>query len=205
MGDYKQTTRETYDDIASDYSERDSVVIAESSEVKDALDEFVTFFKPGARILDVGSGGGRDSRYLAEKGLKVTAIDFSEHMVKNAQKLSSNIEYIQMDFEHINFPDESFEGIWANASLHHIPKVNLAAVLKSLYRITVPGGVLFLKVKHGDSEGMRENTKFGKSVKRYFSFYKPEEMVAIIEAAGFQVNKNYLTTSNEWLDVWAKK
>ncbi len=205
MTDYKQITKGTYDDIAADYSERDSSVIAESWEVKGALDAFVALLKPGAHVLDVGCGGGRDSRYLAEKGMRVTAIDFSESMVRNAQKINSNIEYMQMDFEHIDFPEKAFDGVWANASLHHIPKANLAHVLRSLHRILVSDGVLFLKVKHGDSEGVRENMKFGKSLKRYFAFYKPEEMISLVESAGFQIVRHSLVTSDEWLDVVARK
>lgn len=203
--DYKEITRQTYNEIADDYTERDSQVVDETFDVKESIDKFISLLPQGASVLDIGSGGGRDSRYFLQHGMKVTGIDFSEKMIHNAKEKAPEIEYIHMDFESITFPENYFDGVWANASLHHIPKSHIEMVLKSIYKILKKDAVLFIIIKHGTFDGLREMDKFGKKVVRHFSFYLPEEFIRLLESVGFTVIENYLTTNGEWLDVLAKK
>lgn len=203
--DYKEITKNAYDDVASDYSKRDSEIVPESFDVKNVLDKFIGMFPEGALILDIGSGGGRDSRYMHAHGLKVTGIDFSEQMIMLAQKEAPEIKYVHMDFENLDFPGESFDGVWANASLHHVPKAKLHDVLSQIYKILKKDGTFFIKIKHGDFDGIRENEKFGRKIKRQFSYYRPDELAEMLEFAGFSILEKYLTTGDEWLDIFAKK
>lgn len=202
---YKELTKKTYDEIADDYSKRDFLSIEETSDVKNALDTFISLFPKGSHILDLGCGGGRDSRYLSKHGLKVTGIDFSQEMIRNSKEINPEIEYLQMDFEHLTFPENTFDGVWANASLHHIPKTNVVAVLKDIYKILKENGIFSAKVKYGTFDGVRETNRFDKTFKRHFSFYLDKEFSKIVESAGFVVLEENITNSGEWLGVTAKK
>jgi SAM-dependent methyltransferase len=205
MDDYKEVTRAAFDDVARDYVQRDQAVVPETAEVRAALDEFSSSLHPGAVILDIGSGGGRDSRYFFEKGFKVIGVDFSEKMISEAKKIEARVDYRIMNFEQLDFPKENFDGIWANASLHHIPKENIQKVLRDILDLLKSGGIFFIKIKQGDSDGFRENEKFGKKITRYFAYYQPEEIEALVRSAGFSIMKIQKTIQDEWIDVFARK
>ena len=203
--DYKEITRRSYDLVAKDYSERDKTLVAETNEVQAALEDFSSRLPIRASVLDVGSGGGRDSRFFFEKGFVVTGIDFSSEMVVRAKNEEPGIDYRVMDFEAIDFPAGSFDGIWANASLHHIPRNHLPAVLRNLERILKSSGLFFMIVKHGVEEGIRRNKKFGREIERHFSFYQPEELKAAVQRAGFRVLSASLAVEGEWVYLLAQK
>lgn len=202
---YKQVTKNAYDVIADEYAKRDNRVIDETSEMQEIRNAFVALLPPDAKILDIGSGAGRDTRYFFEKGFTVTGIDFSKEMIRKAKERSPDIEFQEMDFENIDFPDAFFDVVWANASLHHVPKRSLPPILKNIHRVLKPNGCFFLRVKHGDFDGMREAQKYGKTVRRHFSYYLTEEMEKLLRAAGFSVEKVQTTTKDEWLDVFARR
>lgn len=202
---YKVTTKETFDSVSDEYMKRDQEVVAETFEVKKALEQFIKLLPVHAKVLDIGSGGGRDSRFLFGCGLNVQGIDFSEKMVEGAKKIQPAIDYQVMDFEHLDFSAAEFDGIWADASLHHIPKAKLPDVLVKIYEILKKEGLFFIKVKHGQSDSIRENEKFGKVLKRYFAYYESDELVNFLSSAGFTVLDAKVTTGGEWLDVFAKK
>ena len=202
---YKKITQATYDEIAYDYIERDQAIVPETQEVKDALERFISLLPNSGVVLDIGSGGGRDSRFLYNHHLKVVGIDFSDKLITAAKKVEPGVDYRVMDFENLNFSNGELDGVWANASLHHIPKSNLQTVLKKIHSILKDGGIFFIKMKHGDGEGIRKNEKFGKQLKRYFAFYKTDELNKLLEAAGFEVLETALTTKEEWVESFAKK
>ncbi|MES2994946.1 MAG: class I SAM-dependent methyltransferase [Patescibacteria group bacterium] len=205
MSDYKTITQQAYDGMADAYAERDSEIIEETFEVKSALDHFISLLPPGGHVLDIGSGGGRDSIYMFSKRLEVTGVDLSENMIRNAKERTPGITYLQMDFEELDFANDMFDGIWANASLHHVPKEKLAPVLVRIHRLLKAGGLFYSINKQGEFDGIRENNKFGKAVRRHFSFYKPEELTGLVKDAGFTIEEVNSSTSDEWVNVLARK
>lgn len=202
---WKKITKETYDRIAKDYAERDKANVPESKDVIDALNYFSEKLEEGSFILDIGSGGGRDAKFLSDKNFKVTGIDNSTEMLRSAESNAPKATFMEMDFEDLKFPDNSFDGIWANASLHHVPKINLPATLEKIYQILKNDGLFFIKIKQGESDGIRENEKFGEKIQRWFSYYKKDEVADILEKIGFQIIKSEITNDGEWVDILAKK
>jgi SAM-dependent methyltransferase len=203
--DYKSITKQAFDEMADDYIRRDQEVIDETFEVKTTLERFILLLSPKGNILDIGSGGGRDSRFLFDRGFSVTAMDLSEKMMEGAKKIQPAIDYKVMDFENLDFPADEFDGVWANASLHHIPKSNLSPVLKKIRDILKENGVFAIIIKHGNRDGIRENEKFGRNVKRYFAYYETEELEFLLERAGFAIIDSSVTTGGEWLNIFARK
>ena len=82
--------------------------------------EFLNLLEEGDTILDLGCGSGRDSLIFYELGYDVTAMDASEEMCKLAE-IHTGLEVLHMTFEEMDF-DSVFDGIWACASLLHVPE-----------------------------------------------------------------------------------
>lgn len=115
-------------------------------------------------ILDVGCGSGRDASYFAEQGYEVTAIDASAELIQWAQKhhMSSRISWVHLDFSSIKNQawENKFTGIWACASLLHVPFLELPFVIKSLLKTLTDDGVMYLSFKYGEGERVGEERFF---------------------------------------------
>lgn len=103
--------------------------------------------KNGKDVLDLGCGSGVQSKQLLEEGLNVVGMDLSRNMVEEAKKRAPNAAFMVGDIAYVTFAKETFDGIYARASLLHIPKNLIQKVLKSLNRILKTGGVLYLALK----------------------------------------------------------
>lgn len=119
---------------------------------------FQELVPPGGHILDAGCGSGRDSLYFQSAGYQVTAFDASRRMVEAASRLLGRPVQL-MTFQELDFSG-AFDGIWACASLLHVPRREMQGVLARLARALVPGGVLYASFKYGDGEGWRGERLF---------------------------------------------
>ena len=91
---------------------------------------FLAEIPKGSKILDAGCGSGRDSLYFKQHGYEIVAFDASEKMVKLGSKLVGKPVF-KLSFDEISF-EEEFDGIWASASLIHIPKKRILPILAKL-------------------------------------------------------------------------
>jgi ubiquinone/menaquinone biosynthesis C-methylase UbiE len=159
------------------------------------IDKFAGITK--GRVLDVGSGPGRDGLILQEKGLDVTCLDASEKMVELSK--SRGLNSIVGDFCALSFQDASFDGVWAYTALLHVPKPEIGTALSEISRVLKKGGVFGLGLIEGDTELYRESSEMNQL--RWFSFYQKEEIENLLQTHGFSViyfeqfkpkSKNYL-------------
>lgn len=116
-----------------------------------------TDIKMPQHILDVACGSGRDSFWFSNKlAMNVTAIDGSLELIKRNQAYYSisNIDWRYLKFKDIKHQgwQNQFTGIWACASLLHVPFNELPNMIVSLLDILVPGGTMYASFKYGDSE-----------------------------------------------------
>lgn len=183
MADYKEETRKTYDKIAEHYSKANSYQfwVGELERFRELLS--------GKKIIDIGCGAGRDAAIFTREGFDYTGIDASEAMLKIAKEVAPEGVYKQMDFFHLDFQDNSFDGFWAAASYLHIPKAEVGKALAEAERILKPGGVGFisLKERNGMEEGMIEQTYSSDKVSRFFAFYEKGEFERYLTSAGFEL------------------
>ncbi len=112
-------------------------------------DMFLSYLKFNSKILDLGCGTGRDSKYFFTKGYDVTSIDGSSEMCKIASDLLKK-EVKQINFLDIDYKNV-FDGIFACASLLHLSSDDLLIVLKKISIALKENGILYTCFKYGDN------------------------------------------------------
>jgi SAM-dependent methyltransferase len=159
--------------------------------------------EPKRRILDFGCGPGRDLCELRRRGHEVSGLDGCEAFVRMARERSGADVYHQ-SFLALDLPPAHFDGVFANASLFHVPTQELPRVLGQLWECLVPGGVLLSSNPRGDN---RE----GYSGARYGAYHDEQRWQRACEAAGFELISHYYRPAGlprdkqPWLvTVWRK-
>lgn len=155
------------------------------------------------RVLDVGSGPGRDGLILKEKGLDVICLDASEAMI--ALSASRGLESVVGDFLELPFTDETFGGVWAYTALLHIPKSDIDTALSEIARVLVKGGIFGLGLIEGDTELYRESSDI--KLPRWFSYYRKEEVEGLLQKHGFTVTyfEQFKPASKNYLNFISRK
>lgn len=120
--------------------------------------EFIPLIPKESFILDAGCGSGRDSKAFLDLGFKVHAIDASEELGKLAEKQINQAVEITT-FQQFSSP-QSFDAIWACASLLHVPMTELPQAFNNLANHLKPKGVFYCSFKYGDDEVERNGRKF---------------------------------------------
>lgn len=164
---------------------------------------FLTHINIGEKILDFGCSSGRDSKYFLEHGYQVTSIDGSEELCKKASQLTGQ-EVLCLNFKDIKFENE-LHGIWACASILHLPEDELCHMIGKMNTALKRGGVIYVSFKYGDFSGERNG--------RYFTNMTEEKLVKIISAIdGLEIVETFITGdvrdnrhSEQWLNAIMKK
>ena len=116
--------------------------------------------EPPFTILDFGCGPGRDLKTFTGLGHLAVGLDGAESFVQMA-RADTGCEVWQQDFLTLDLPDGRFDGVYANASLFHVPSLELPRVLRQLRATLKPGGVLFCSNPHGDNVEGWNNGRYG--------------------------------------------
>lgn len=156
-----------------------------------------------ARILDFGCGPGRDLCALVARGHLPTGLDGSRPFVDMAATVSG-CEVWQQDFLDLSLPEDYFDGVFANASLFHVPTAELPRVLRQLFAALRPAGVLFSSNPRGDNQEGWHNG-------RYSAFHDVDTWRGFVTDAGFIELEHYYRPAGvpreqqPWLaSVWRK-
>lgn len=158
---------------------------------------FESYLKDDARcILDLGFGSGRDLLYFSRK-YDVYGVDITEEFCNHAKKMGfQNVHHMRA--QDLNFVNQ-FDGIWACASLVHIPSSELEDVFKRCHRALKEKGIIYCSFKFGDFEGLRDE--------RYFTDMNLERLEDLIDPSLFDIVTTCITSdvrSNmdiKWLNV----
>lgn len=191
MHDPKQATIDTYNKTARRWDESKQLFFW-----KDKFDEFGGLMR-GKRVIDLGCGTGKDAHLFIDAGFDYVGIDLSEGMLEVAKERNPKANFQLMDLYHLDFPSHSFDGFWADTSLLHVPKQDIAAVLKSIKKLLKVGGVGFISMKEwGDKgdvvDGIAHELRFNMEFDRYFALYTLDEFSQVLEKAGFTLLNNYV-------------
>lgn len=170
MKKYIENTLNYYDNNSNTYYDTWNTSFLDNYNF-DIPDIFLSYLTPGAYILDLGCGIGRDSVYFKKKNYKVKAIDGSKEMCKIASKeLNEPVE--QINFLDINYVSQ-FDGIFACASLLHLNNEDLIECLSKLILALNNNGIIYASFKFGENERVDE--------KRYFNDMTEEKFKNICE------------------------
>ncbi len=158
---------------------------------------------PPCRILDFGCGPGRDLRHFVSLGHTPTGLEGAPALAAMARQ-NSGCEVLLQDFLALDLRLAHFDGVFANASLFHVPAQELPRVLRELRRTLKPGGVLFASNPRGDNqEGWHGH--------RYGCYHHLDQWRAYGKAAGFTELRHYYRPAGKprhqqpWLaTVWRK-
>ena len=143
----------SYDSVTLAFHEKHAQEYCDSTARLDLHELYKPFLKalpPGAHILDAGCGSGRDTKAFLERGYRVTAIDASPEMARLATDFIGQRCEIR-SFQEMDFREE-FDGIWACASLLHVPKCEMPDVTGNFIRALKVGGIFYISLKEGEGE-----------------------------------------------------
>lgn len=138
---------------------------------------------PPCTILDFGCGPGRDLLAFRQRGHRVIGLEGAAALAEMARTHSA-CEVWQQDFLSLDLPDAHFDGVFANASLFHVPRQELPRVLHELHAALKPGGVLFSSNPRGDNQESINGERYG----AYYDLATWREYLA---AAGFSELEHY--------------
>jgi SAM-dependent methyltransferase len=139
--------------------------------------------EPPFAILDFGCGPGRDLRAFARLGHQAIGLDGAARFVEMARE-HSGCEVWRQDFLALRLPERRFDGVFANASLFHVPRRELPRVLGELYSTLKPGGVLFSSNPRGANEEGWQGARYG-------AYHDLAAWRAYLAAAGFLELRHY--------------
>lgn len=186
---------EYYNQNAADYFEQTVDI-----NMQEFWDRFIELLPEGGSILDLGCGSGRDSAYFISCGFDVTAMDASEEMCDLAS-IHIGQDVLKLSFDEMDF-DEVFDGIWACASLLHVPSDNIDKVFTKVIKSMKINGILFMSFKYGEFEGARDG--------RYYTDYRSKPLKELIARHGLElIDIQKCEDSNRdnviWINAFARR
>ena len=198
MTEITSTTLNYYNQNADSFTQ--GTVSVDFSQVQD---KFLERLNEGDCILDFGCGSGRDTKYFLKKGIVVDAIDGSVNLCKLAS------EYTGIKVQNILFQEldeqEKYDGIWACASILHLPKEELSVVLDKMIAALKKNGIIYTSFKYGDFEGERNSLYFiDFTVESFKEFI---ENVADVEIVEYWITGDVRQGRGEerWLNIILQK
>lgn len=167
--------------------------------MSDIYKKFEAYLEQGDRILDLGCGSGRDSRYFLSEGYAVVALDPSIKMCEATAQLTS-LKPLNISAQEINFENE-FNGIWACASLLHVPKSVLPCIIYKIRKSLKKDGVFYSSWKLGDCERVDEG--------KYSVYYNQESILNILNeymtTVESWINNDHIRSNLRWINIICKR
>ncbi|MBD1880054.1 class I SAM-dependent methyltransferase [Coleofasciculus sp. FACHB-T130] len=182
MQEHEQLTIAEYQATAESF--REGTWAHDVSQNRDAL--VAAMPKNPGKILDLGCGPGRDLLAFKRQGHTVIGLDATPAFVEMARQ-AVDCEVWQQSFFNLDLPPETFDGIFANASLLHVPHSQMVKVLKDLHQALVPGGAIIISICRGDSEGYSVRP----TGYRFVSGWEYETLAPCLEQADFEILHHY--------------
>lgn len=159
-----------------------------------------------ALLLDLGCGAGQDARYLKTLGYRVIGLDRTMPLLRFAKRRLESLPLVHADLRVLPIHAGTLDGIWAAASLMHLPKSEARQVLVQLRDSMQPNGLLAATVTHGWRSSVKQK---GWMPGRYFARWKKEELARALHRAGWEVLSLCVVSNRErkgrWINVIARR
>ncbi|EHW0634560.1 class I SAM-dependent methyltransferase [Vibrio vulnificus] len=170
-----------------------------SVDVQKLYDQFLPHLDPNGAILDAGCGSGRDAKHFKALGFRVTAFDANQALVELASRhLEQHV--IHAKFDTFRAEPNSFDGIWACASLLHVPDKELGATFLTLSQLLRPQGLFYCSFKYGQAAQVRNG--------RFFTDMDEHKLHATLTTSPLTIKQTWVTAdvrpgrgSEQWLNA----
>lgn len=170
------------------------------------LTEWAAWLPKEALLLDLGCGAGQDARYLVTLGHRVIGLDRTMPLLRFAKKRAPAVPLVRADMRSLPLRPGSLDGIWAAASLMHVPKPVARQVLEKLRDGVRPNGLLAATVTYGWKSRVKQG---GWMPGRYFARWKKDELAVALRRAGWQVLSLRVVSNQErkgrWINLIARR
>lgn len=164
---------------------------------------FLSKLQNNAYILDFGCGSGRDAKYFLEHGCHVEAIDGSFKLCKLAAEYTG-IEVKNMFFQELEEVDK-YDGIWACASILHLPIDELAEVMRRLVTALKENGIIYTSFKYGKFAGERNGRFFTDMTEETFAEFLGEVKYLEVEEQWITSDVRQGRGEEKWLNLILRK
>lgn len=164
------------------------------------VDDFAARVGVAGRVLEIGSGSGRDAVALEAAGLVVVRTDITPAFVALLRAQGYHALVLDPATGDLGGP---WDGVWCSAVLHHVPRGRLRTVLRRVREATRPGGVLYVSVKEGDGEAWSRHGSIAAA--RWFVRWREEPLREVLVDAGWSIDSIRRSSAggDDWLDVLA--
>jgi SAM-dependent methyltransferase len=180
--------RASYDQVAEEYADTFFDELDRKPFDRKLLEAYAERTRGRGLVLDVGCGPGQIGRYLYDRGVEVEGVDLSPEMVAVARRLNPGMRFDVGDMATLAVEDASLVGIVAFYSIIHIPRERVPDVMGEFRRAMRPDGELLISV-HAGTGSFRRDHFLGKPVPFEATFFERDELVSLVEGAGFQVEE----------------
>ena len=158
---------------------------------------------PSGKILEIGSGSGREAARLIQLGYDYSGTDASEGLLEIARRDNPGAKFFHQSVYDLTFPTRTFDGFWTAATLLHVPKDRMGEALKSIQRVVKPKGLGFISLKEGQGESIDQKTG------QFFSYFTTEEFSQILfknDMAVIHASKKEQSSRNvTWLTFFCQE
>jgi ubiquinone/menaquinone biosynthesis C-methylase UbiE len=181
--------RAAYDAVAADYADAFGGDLLRLPLDREVLDDFAGRVALCGPILDIGCGPAQVSQYLANQGAPMVAMDLAPEMLRVARQRRGITRLAGADMRSIPFGRNSFAGVVAFYSLHHLPRTELGSALAEINRILQPGGTLVVATHLGESE-VYTSAFLGHEIETVGgTLYQDQELLAALQNQSFLIEK----------------
>jgi 2-polyprenyl-3-methyl-5-hydroxy-6-metoxy-1,4-benzoquinol methylase len=187
-----------YNNMAKQYTQD-----TQSVDFTEFQNVFLAYLQPGALILDLGCGSGRDSRAFLEKGFRIVAVDGSEELAMIAAEYIGQ-EVVCETFQQYT-PANNVDAIWACASLLHLPEYEIKVVIAKLTEMLNPDGVFYMSFKHGDFSGLRNERYFTDLTSNKFKYLIKDIWGLKVVYENISTDVRAGRENEQWLNVILRK
>jgi len=157
-------------------------------------DELIERLPEGARVVELGCGGGTTETRLLAQRFRLTGVDLSDEQLRRARERVPEAEFVQADFTSIDFESESLAAVVAFYSFNHVPRDLLAPLYARVRRWLAPDGLFLTALGTSDTENW---TGEWLGATMYFSSFPPAVNSRMLRDAGFELLRDEVVTFQE--------
>ncbi|MBS3169978.1 class I SAM-dependent methyltransferase [Candidatus Woesearchaeota archaeon] len=212
MDDYLSLNKQAYDTAAVEFEKKNSTRTINTEKIVAEFCSFLLSDHQKTSILELGPGNGQVAKSLLEHGFDVSAIELSPAMAAVALNTAPRLKMIVDEFLSHDFGSKQYSAIIGIAFIHLFPSVEIPTLLKKIYSLLIPQGVIYLSTTiHHHPEGyLALKNNFNGKYLRFRKRFTEDEFRQSVMQAGFSIQKISFVTDHEekdknWMFIIAMK